>query len=149
MEEKEHWIFYLKLSQDLPEDYLVLDNELKKTQKSLIPVTLKTLLECAKKGRSVHVLVVIKSYKDYRYFHKRVKKIMKYLMMTERVHLYIASSFTAVNDPSIMKKNFYNFVRLPVEIEPFCRSVSGMVDLSESKANTWPGGVRPRLSLAI
>ena len=147
MEAREHWIFYLKLTRDLPEEYLVLDQKFKQSNKSLIPIGLKSLLECTKKNKSIHVLIVVKSYQEYKYFHKRVKKIMKYMMMTERVHLYIASSFSGINDPSIMKRDFYNFVRLPVGMETFCRSVSHMIDIKESQVLNWPGGVRPRMGL--
>lgn len=148
MKANEQWIFYLKLTKDLPEEYFSLDQTFKKTNKSLIPINIKTLLECTKKNTDMHVLIVIKSYREYRYFMKRVKKIMKYLMMTERVHLYIASSFTTVNDPAIMKRNYYNFVKLPVHMESFCGSVSKMIDSKENQAHHWPGGIRPRMGLA-
>ena len=149
MEEREHWIFYLKLTKDLPKEFLALDLEFKKSKKSLIPVSLKTLLDCTRKNKSIHVLVVVKNYQEYRYFHKRVKKIMKYLMITERVNLYVAASFSMVNDPSIMKRNFYHFVKLPVLTREFCGSISQMVDSKEAQLNSWPGGVTPRLSLAV
>jgi hypothetical protein len=147
MEAREHWIFYLKLTKDLPEEYISLDQKFKKSNKSLIPVTLKSLLECTKKSKSIHVLIVVKSYQEYKYFTKKVKKIMKYLMMTERVHLYIASSFVAINDPSIMKRDYYNFAKLPIKMDTYCQSVSHMIDAKESQVHNWPGGVRPRMSL--
>ena len=148
MEAQEHWIFYLKLTRDLPREFLLLDHEFKKNRKSLIPVTLKTLLECTRKNKSIHVLIVVKSFGEYRYFHHKVKKILKYLMRTEKVNLYVASSFGIVNDPSIMKRNYYEFIKLPVNLKQFCGSISELIDSKEMQYNSWPGGVRPRLSLA-
>ena len=148
MEAREHWIFYLKLTKNLPEDFLVLDQSFKKHNKSLVPIGLKTLLECIKKNGSVHVLIVVRSYREFRYFDKKVKKILKYLMRTDKVHLYIASSFSGVNDPSIMKRDHYNFVNLPVKISDFCESISQVIDMKETQVYKWPGGARPRMTLA-
>lgn len=148
MEAKEHWIFYLQLSKNLSEDFFFLDESLKKSKKSLIPVTLKSLLECARESRAIHVLIIVKSYSEYKYFHRKIKKLIGYMMMTQRIHLYIASSFDGVNDCFIMKENYYNFIKLPVELETFSQSVSHMVDTKESQLNHWPGGIRPRLSFA-
>lgn len=148
MEPKEHWIFYLKLNKDLPREYLALDTEFKKHGKSLIPITLSTLLETTKSKKSIYVLIVVRNSTELKYFQAKIKKVMKYFMKTERVHLYIASSFQTINDPSIMKKDYYNFVRLPVQIEEFCGKVAKNIEIQEGQVFTWPGGKSPRMSLA-
>ncbi len=148
MEANEHWIFYLKLTKDLPREYIRLDQQFKKSNKSLIPITLKGLLECVSKRKAIHVLIVIKSRSELSYYHNKVTRILKYLMRAGNIHLYIASSFDSVNDPSVMKRNFYNFAKLPVDIDYFCYSVSSMIDIKVSPVNRWPGGKKPRMSLA-
>ena len=45
-------------------------------------------------------------------------------MRSERVNVCIASSFYSVNDPALMRKNFYHYVRLPVKVEKFCNMVN-------------------------
>ncbi len=148
MEAREHWIFYLKLTKNLTRDFISLDAEFKQHNKTLIPIGLRSLLECTRKRKSIHVLIVIRSYREYRYYHKKVKKLMKYMMRTDKVHLYFASSFQLAHDPSILKRNHYEFVSLPVHMEKFCTRISELVDIKEQRFNSWPGGVRPRLSLA-
>ena len=146
--DQQQWIFYLKLSKDLPEEYLKLAQEFRKTNKTLVPITLKTLLEHAKKNNSMHVLFLVRSISEFNYFNHKVKKVLKYLMIGRRVHLYIGSSFSSVNDSTIMRRDFYYFSKLPVSVSKFCNAVSIEVDRKETTILKWPGGIRPRLSLA-
>lgn len=148
MESKEHWIFYLKLQKDLPKEYLVLDNHFKSRNKSLIPISIKGLLDCAKTYKSIHLLIVIKSYKELRYFDVKVKKLLKYLMRTDKINIYVTSSFSVVNDSTVMKRDKYNFIKLPVSVDYFCGSVSRMIDIKEARLHEWPGGAVPKLKLA-
>jgi hypothetical protein len=147
MEVKEHWIFYLKLQRELPREFFTLDQKFKNSKKSLVPVTIKGLTNMTDKNKSMHVLIVIKSIDEYMYFNKRVKKILKYLIKTGKVNLYIASSFNGVNDTAIMKRDLYNFIKIPVATEYLCGSISRMIDLKESSTLRWPGGVRSNFQL--
>lgn len=147
METKEHWIFYLKLQRELPQEYLMLDQHFKLFTKSLVPVGVRGLTEMVKKTRRIHVLVVIKSIEEYRYFNKHVKKTMKFLVRTGRVNLYIVSSFNGVNDTAIMRRDFYHFMRLPVSYQHLCQSVSKIIDTKELTSFKWPGGVRSQFKL--
>jgi hypothetical protein len=147
MEAKEHWIFYLRLQKDLPREYLLLDNMFKEKGKSLIPIGIKGLLECIKTYRSIHMLIVIKNYQELRYYDTKVKKIIKYLIRTGKVNLYVTSSFSAVNDTTIMKRDYYNFVKMPVSMDYLCGSISRMVDIKEAQLHQWPGGVQPKMQL--
>jgi hypothetical protein len=147
MEHKEHWIFYLKLKKNLSEEFLYIDREFKEKNKSLIPIGLKGLLNGIKNYKSIHVMVVIRNYQELRYFETKVKKIMKYVLRTEKVHLYVASSFNSVNDVTVMKKNHYNFIKLPVSTEYLCGSISRSIDIKETHVDTWPGGSQPRMRL--
>ena len=148
MDARDNWIYFLKLSRELPREYIMLVQEMKSHNKSLVPVTLKGLLETASKSTDVHIIIYIHSLGELRYFNRRANKILKYLMKNSLVNLYIASSFSNIGDGSILKRNQYNFVRLPVSRKSFCERVSGMIDISESDQLKWPGGTVPRLSLA-
>lgn len=147
MKKIDHWIYYLKVTKYLPEEYLALDQEFKKHGKSLVPISLKSLLDSIRNGQRAHVLIVVKSFNEYKYFNRKVKKIIKLIMRSDRVHLHVASSFSAINDPTIMRRNFYDFTRLPVKMNTFCESVSGIIDTQENQSLVWPGGVSPKMSL--
>lgn len=142
MEDKEQWLFYLKLTKNLDKDYLRLSQEFTARDKSLIPITIGNLLECTKKTKTIHLMIVIKSVNEYEYFHKRAKKIIKYLVQAGKVHVYIASSFTPAHNTVIMKKDHYNFMRLPVPYKNLCDGISHMIDAREKKYAKWPGGTK-------
>lgn len=148
MNRKDGWVFYLKLSKDLPEEFLSLDQEFKKEGKSLVPITIKTLLDHGKRNNSVHVVILVRSLKELEYYNAKVRKAVKFLMMNRRLHLYIASSFATVGDPSIMRRDHYYFERLPVATKHFVETTCYEIDRKETSMLKWPGGIRPRLSIA-
>lgn len=149
MQAREHWIFYLKLSKNLNEDFFLLDQSFKETNKTLIPINLKNLLECTRNhNSSYHVVIVIKSRSDLKYYDKRIKKILKLLIRSGRVSAYIASSFSSVNDTTVLKRSQYSFVKLPIGLSDFCLSVSNTIDIKESQLHKWPGGIAPKMSIA-
>src|SRR5690606_34413117 len=111
------------------------------------PITLRGLTDAVQNSKRVHVLIVIRNLDEYRYFNRNVKKIMKYLVRTGRVHLYVASSFNGVNDTVIMRRDFYNFMKLPVTYDHLCNSISQMIDIKELSSHQWPGGIRSKFKL--
>ncbi len=148
MDARDNWIYFLKLSRELPREYIHLDQAMKVHQKSLVPVTLKGLIETSSKSGAVHIIVYIHSLNELRYFNRRANKILKYLMKNSRVNIYIASSFSQVGDGSILKRKQYNFVKLPVSRSEFCSNVAHMIEMRENELYKWPGGKSPRMSLA-
>lgn len=141
------WIFYLKLTKNLSREFFFLDQELKRTGKTLIPVGMKTLLEYVKRSHTTHVIILVKSVQELEYFNRKVRKPMRILMASRRVHLYCGSSFLAINDPGLMKRDYYYFAKLPVHTSSFCQAISCEIDRKETSVLKWPGGTRPRLSI--
>lgn len=145
---EDNWVFYLKLSKELPESFFALDQHFKRYGKSLVPISLKTLLEQSRKSNSLHVVLVLQSVKDLKYYNKKVKKAVKMLMINRRLHLYIASSFSSVLDSSFLRRGFYTFDKLPLLSVSFVKNTSYEIDRKETSMLRWPGGIRPRLSIA-
>lgn len=147
MEKSDNWIFFLKLENELTSDFITLDQEFKKYGRSLVPITLPMFIEALKGDKAADIVIVVKSYREFKYFNSRVKKIFKYLMRAERINIYIVSSFSTINDPALMRKGFYHFMKLPVKVSDFCYNVVSEIEEKERALNKWPGGVRPRLGL--
>ena len=145
---EDNWVFYLKLSKELPESFFALDQHFKRYGKSLVPISLKTLLEQGRKSNSLHVVLVLQSVKDLKYYNKKVKKAVKMLMISRRLPLYIASSFSSVLDSSFLRRGFYTFDKLPLLSVSFVKNTSYEIDRKETSMLRWPGGIRPRLSIA-
>lgn len=147
MENKEQWVFFLKLSRELPREFFTLDQQFKSGNKSLVPVGLNALSSMVAGRKSIHVMIVVKNVSEYIYFKTRVVKILKYLMRSDKVYLYVASSFSNVNDNQIMRKDYYNFIKIPVATSYLCGSISNMIDMRESGGYKWPGGLRSNFQL--
>ena len=147
MKKHDHWIFYLKLENELNPDFLTLDSEFKLYGRSLVPITLPMFVEALKGDKAADIVIIVKSYKELKYFNYKVKKIFKFLTRAERVNIFIASSFTTVNDPSLMRKGYYHFMRLPVKVSDFCYNVVNEIEEKEKSVHQWPGGIRPRMGL--
>ena len=147
MSATQDWIYFLQLSRNLPREFLLIDQQMKSFNKSLVPVSLKGLIETASSNASVHIVIYIKTVTELSYFKRRVRKILKYLMRNSLVNIYIASSFSNINDGSLLKQNQYNFVKLPCLNSQFCESISKMVDSKDTELNHWPGGTRPKMAI--
>lgn len=138
MENREQWVFYLKLARELPKEFFSLDQSFKASGKSLVPVGLKALSTMLSQGGSIHVLIVIKNIDEYKFFKTRVVKMLKYLMRSDKVYLYVASSFSSVNDNQIMRKDHYSFIKIPVATSYLCGSISNMIDARITGSLSWP-----------
>ena len=77
MSRSEHWIFYLKLTKELKEDYLLLDTEFKKTGKSLVPVNLTTLVDSVRRGQEANLIIVIKSKSELRFLSMKEEQVLR------------------------------------------------------------------------
>ena len=142
------WIYFLKLTPTLSSDYLVLDRKFKSFGKSLVPIGLKNLLCSVPSTGYVNIFIVIKNVEEFRFYQKRVVKILKYLLRTEKVRVYIASSFSNDVDFHLIKKDQYNYIKIPVSFEYLCGSISKSIDLSRNKGHArWPGGIRSTFEL--
>ena len=69
------WVFYLKLTKNLPKDYIKLNSEFHKRDKSLIPISISNLLECTKNSSKVELVIVIRNSEELRYFYKKVRNV--------------------------------------------------------------------------
>lgn len=148
MDNKEQWVFFLKLSKDLPKEFFTLDQQFKASSKSLVPVGLSSLSSMVSSGRRIHVMVIVRNVSEYNYFKLRVVKILKYLMRSDKIYLYVASSFSSINENQIMRKDHYNFIKIPVATSFLCGSISNMIDMRDTGGYKWPGGLRSNFQLA-
>lgn len=142
MEVKDHWVFYLKLSPNLSSEYLHIATEFQAQGKKMIPVGINTLLECIRHRNKIDLVIIVRTMEELNRFHGKCKKILKLLIRTGRMNMYVASSFSSVNDPKLMRKDAYHFVKLPVRIDFFCNLVTSSLKRKKERPQLWPGGVR-------
>lgn len=140
---KNEWIYYLRLSQNLDQNFINLDQGFKEFGHSLVPVTITDLLNMAKSGNSMQVITVVDKISRYQYYNLKVRKILKYLLKRENISFYVLSSFENSNDKkSLGSKNNYFFTSIPVSIKDYTFTVSEVIKIKEAQYNSWPGARR-------
>ena len=136
------WIYFLRLSKNLPSDYFAIDKAFKEHGRHLVPMDIVGLNECVDKDETMHVLIMIKKVSELRYYEKKVKKILKYMLKRPNVKVYFLSSFSAVNDPTLIKQGAFHFMRIPLSVNYFVGAVNKQIEIKEMKKNLWPGKLR-------
>ena len=146
---KDEWIFYLKLTPNLSENYLSLDKHFKQYGYNLIPVSFPNMLELIKANETFHVIVVVSSRKEANYYMKHVSRSIRNLLRFNKVNLFTASSFSFINESSkLTYRGNYDFFPLPMRTADLCDKILVKVLDSAVENYAWPGGKRPRMGVA-
>lgn len=146
---KDEWIFYLKLTPNLPESFIYLDKGFKKYGFNLIPVSFPNLLELLKSDESFNVMMLVSSQREAAYYLKHVSKHIKTLLRFNKINLFVASSFSFVNESSKLTfRGNYDFWSLPIRSEELCDKIvfKALDKVVENKK--WPGGKAPRMTIS-
>ena len=142
-EERSDWIFYLKLSKSLPKHFLDLDREFKERGITLIPISISELMSVTKGEGSFNVMTSVRNFSEAKYFSKKVQKIFEFMMRSRRLNLFMASSFSYIDQTSIFgKTGKYHFYPLPVKIDALCATIAHEIYKQQSGDYKWPGASR-------
>lgn len=143
----DEWVFYLKLSPNLDEKFLLLDQELKVYGLNLIPIDFKALCDVSRNSYRANVIIMVSNTKDLATYNKYIRKLMKLMIVSQRVQLFHVTSFADCNHFDIGKKDNYHFYQLPISKTFLCQEIiSQIMDTPEVK-NLWPGGKSPRITM--
>lgn len=146
---KDEWIFYLKLTPNLNENFLSLDKQFKRFGFNLIPVSFPNLLELIKAQETFHVVVIVSSQREAAYYLKNVSKSIKNLLRFNKINLFAASSFSFVNESSKLTfRGNYDFYPLPIKTSDLCDKILATLLDKAVENKTWPGGKSPRVSIS-
>ncbi len=139
-EEKSDWIFYLKLSRNLPEYYFDLDREFKSQGLTLIPISISELISITKGEGKFNVFTGVRNFSDAHYYTKRVEKIFGVLLRSKRMSLFMSSSFSFMNQNyKYGKTGMYHFFPLPQSLHEICDTIASEVEKASRKDQRWPG----------
>lgn len=144
---QDEWVFYLKLDPKLDETFIKLDGEFKKYSLSLIPIDFKGLCEISKGVSRINVIVFVKNLNNLDYYTKRINKLMKMMIIHDRVQLFHISSFKECNHFDLGYKDNYTFFDLPQLNSRLCESIISQIMDTPEIQKQWPGGRRPRMEI--
>lgn len=144
---KDEWIFYLKLTPNLNENFFSMDRHFKSFGFNLIPVSFPNLLELIKDNETFHVVVVVGSRREAAYYVKNVSKPIRNLLRFKKINLFAASSFSFINESSKLTfRGNYEFYPLPIKTAQLCDKIFTKVLDDTVDNRQWPGGKSPRMS---
>ena len=142
---REIFIFFLKLSDELPEFYFHMANMFKGYGISLVPMTAKQLKEIKHNNRE-YVVSVTSDFTKYRNYLMARKSYLDYMVLNRKFCLFDISSFEMAD---IASKGFraksYHFYSLPVSIEETVKHIALQIYSDRKTKLNWPGGVRSKL----
>ncbi|OUR98906.1 hypothetical protein A9Q84_05700 [Halobacteriovorax marinus] len=142
---REIFIFFLKLSNQLPSYYFYMSEQFKAFGISLVPVTLSQLKEIRHNNRE-YIISLTSDFTKYRNHLQARKNYLDYMVLSRKFCLFDISSFEI---PDMASKGFrsksYHFFQLPVNLEETVKNIAIAIYEDRRTKLTWPGGVRSKL----
>ncbi len=145
MSETQEFIFYLQLTEELPQSFFVLAEHLAYYQISLVPVQPDDLNNFDESSR--HYLVAqITDMTSLSRFRELRRRYLDVALMNKRFFLFHLSSFgSVVMADKIERINTYYHFPLPLSYDVLSRAISGLYYREKKQFQRWPGGRRSRL----
>lgn len=137
MENEFKHIFYLQLTNKLPNDYYDLSLKLSKQGIVLIPVTSENLVDFIHGNEKMHLIAVINNSKSKFLFQKKVERFIFHLISNRKIFFYLCNSFSSIflREPFINGKKAYVKFDLPVELNLVCDTISSYYNYRWLKEN--------------
>jgi hypothetical protein len=144
-DETQNYIYYLRLSGDLPEHYIKLATVLKEWKISLIPVTPSELLKIGDKSR-MFVLAVSDNVGAQRTLTRFREVYLDLALLSRKVCFFDANSFAPINIAHKLErsKSYYHFA-LPISFKDLVKNIVVAYYNEKQVSQSWPGGKRAKL----
>lgn len=144
-DETQNYIYYLRLSAELPEHYIKLAMVLKEWKISLVPVTPHELLQIGDKSR-MYVLGVSENINTQRTLKRFREVYLDLALLSRKVCYFDANSFAPINIAHKLErsKSYYHFA-LPISFKELVKNIVVAYYNEKKVSQTWPGGKRSKL----
>ncbi len=141
----ENYILFLKLTDDIPECFYHLSNNLSNLDVSLIPIEARDLGRLAS-SQMQHLMVFIPDLQSFNRFQKLRKQFLDFALIGKKFCLFEMSSFAPIDIASRLKRlNMYHHFKLPILLEQVLRPVALAFYQQSCDTQKWPGGRRATL----
>ncbi len=151
MENTHPFIFFLTLEERLPEQFYIFDRLLKEQNYILVPVRVDQLQQLVSTTDQTHVMVLncVSSFREYKLFNDKVRKILKYVLKSRRLSFVTLCSFSKLNDTRVhsMNRNYY-FIKTPVDAKVIAERMINFHEMKSEKSQIWPGGPKSMAGVA-
>lgn len=140
------YLFFLQLSQRLPDSYFRLAAYLIDYDVTLVPIYLNDLLKISVNDFRPSILMLNNSLESNNNYQIYRKKFLDFALQTNKYVIYEISSFSPnPNSYKVRKNEYYNYYQLPIEIEYLASEIARIAYKHSSVKSAWPGGKNFRL----
>jgi hypothetical protein len=150
--ENSSFVFYLCLTDVLPSSYFSFSLRMKKEGMTVVPVKFDQLQKVVAVSDQAEIIVVtsIRNTQEALFYHRNVRKHLKYLLKSERITLFLLSSFSKLNDQKnhLVKRNYF-FLKYPMELGLVCQLLARFLELKKEESRKWPGGKRSQSGVTV
>lgn len=139
------FFFFIKTSNQLPESFFIISENLKRYQILLIPISMEEFFQI--KSRSTKFGLVLNNNIETKAILDKIRaKYLKYLFIFSGSRLIEVSSFEAPDLGKLVKvKDQYFYLSLPEKIDTLSRKLATIYYKNTLNNNIWPGGTRAKL----
>jgi len=143
--ENTSFIFYLTLEDNLPKNYYVLDEKLKKVGFTLMPIKVDQLQAIISASMQEHVVILcsVSTASEYKLYNLYIRKYVKNAFKSKRTSFFLLSSFSKLNDKKSLGsiENYY-FLKYPVCSDTLALQLCNFHMAKSTNSSLWPGGRR-------
>lgn len=142
---KDHYIFYLQYTVNLPRTFFIMAEVFKKFNISLIPVRPGELSALAK-SKKQFVISATADLTSQKGLEVARKSFLDFAMLNQKFCLFDISSFGKISISYKLEKNqtYFHFP-LPMTFNEIAANVASYYFSQAGTVKTWPGGKRAKL----
>ena len=149
MNENEHYLLFLQMSDELPPSFFHLAEKFSRYHIKLIPVQAADLLSLNENSRQ-YLITQVTDLTSFNRFRELRRRFLDIALMNKRLFLFDVSSFGPVVLADRMERlGTYCHYPLPLSFETLARSIAGVYYREKEQHQRWPGGRRGRLPSLI
>lgn len=145
MSETQEFIFYLQLTDELPQSFFALAEHLSRYEVTLVPVSPNDLTSF-NEGSKHYLVAQITDLASYNRFREFRRRFLDVALLNRRFFLFHLSSFgPVVMADKVERLNTYYHYPMPLSYKLLGRSIAGLYYREKKQFQRWPGGRRSRL----
>jgi hypothetical protein len=144
------FIFFILLSNKIPESFYLFDQAFKDLGFTLIPIAIDQIQILGSICQQSKIFVISSSsdINEFKSYNNSVRPSLKFLLKTERLTFFKLSSFDKLND----EKRFYllrnyHFLNYPQNVKSVALWISHLWEIKSQENEKWPGGKRAASSM--
>ena len=142
---KEHYIFYLQYTKEIPATFFSLGTVLKNFGITLVPITTHELVNLARPKKQF-VISATADLNSFKALTRVRKSFLDFALVSQKFCLFDISSFGKISISYKLEKNqSYFYYPLPMTFNQMAANIASHYFSQSGTISRWPGGKRAKL----